>query len=268
MARRGMYRRRGGKRGKRSVGRYVFAGFTAALFVALAGAAAYGFHEFVRNSTSFRVKHVLIEGTLVLDQDAVLAHSGITAADNVLFFDKAGTRERVEAMPYVKHCRVEVIFPDTVALYVQERTALATLMVNSRSYAMDPQCIILSEYGVAEMPEAPFVTNVAGLEFVEVGEQLTHPALQAAVAVWQAFSETPLAAELSVSELSALHEDDIRMYCDKVPFEFRWGRAGLAGREHFALQARRLEVLWRNKDGSLPCKEYLDLRFDENLVCK
>ena len=28
------------------------------------------------------------------------------------------------------------------------------------------------------------------------------------------------------------------------------------------------DILLREKDGTLPCTEYLDLRFDEDLVCK
>lgn len=268
MAARRPHRGRHGRRGKRFGGRTVLYTLEGAFLLGFAAVFVYAFHDFVRNSSSFQVKNVRIEGTRRLDDAVVLAQSGITAQDNVVFFDKGAARARVEAMPYVKRCAVDVLFPDTVTLTVEEREAVATVMVNSRSYALDSEGIVIYEYGPEEMPMAPFLTNVGGLEFVEVGQKLTQPALRAALAVWKALSELSFVEELKVSELSAVHEDDIRMYCDETPYELRWGRGGLPGQENFALQARRLEYLWRDKNGKIPCREYLDLRFDEDLACK
>ena len=80
--------------------------------------------------------------------------------------------------------------------------------------------------------------------------------------LWQAFEESRLHDVLTVSELAVYDADDIRMYCDEVPYELRWGRG------HFERQVRRLEVLWSELDGVLGCTEYLELRFDRVLACK
>lgn len=232
------------------------------VLVAAVGAFVYGFLRFVWDSGRFQVNTVLIEGTNILDDQVVLEASGITGADSVWFLDTQGVVARVEAMPYVKSCSIEVIFPDTVTLRVEERVALATLMVNSRSYELDREGIVLREYAPSEMPGVPFITNVAGVEFVRVGDQLSQPALAVALAIWDAFSQTSMAQDVAVSELSAPGEDDVRMYCDNLPYELRWGRGG------FERQAKRLDILWREKGGELHCQEYLDLRFNEKLVCR
>lgn len=220
------------------------------------------FYVYIRTSPDFQVRKVKIEGTEALARQTVLEHAGITKKDNVFFFDTRGTMARVEAMPYIRACSIERTFPDTVILTVEERKPVATLIVHSRAYEIDANGIVLRQYAPGELPLAPFFTNVGGLEFVELGEQRKEPAFLAAFEVWRAFSATTLPESLTISELSAPHKDDIRMYCDEIPYEIRWGRG------NFYEQAQRFEILWNEKDGDLPCTEYLDLRFGEYLACK
>ena len=100
------------------------------------------------------------------------------------------------------------------------------------------------------------------MDFVQEGEVLEQGNLRAAMALWRTFDASDLRNALTVSELAVYGTDDIRMYCDEVPYELRWGRG------HIERQVRRLEVLWSELDGVLGCAEYLDLRFDRDLVCK
>ncbi|HIJ66215.1 MAG TPA: hypothetical protein HPP77_09735 [Candidatus Hydrogenedentes bacterium] len=75
-----------------------------------------------------------------------------------------------------------------------------------------------------------------------------------------------MAGHVTVSEIAAPHEDHIRMYCDELPFEIRWGR------RDFVNEAHRLDLIWR-ETGHMervdpPCQEYLDLRFGNEPVCR
>lgn len=233
-----------------------------ALFLLLTGGFFFKFYEFARASDRFQVRTVEIEGIERLDEARVLKSSGVTLADNVMFFDAESTRRRVEALPLVKRCSVSLTFPDTVVLRIEERDPIASLMLHSRSYAIDDECVVLWEFESDELPMEPYLTNVGDLSVVEVGERLDRPELTAALEVWRAFSGLEAAKSLRVSEIAAWEEDDIRMYIDEVPFEIRWGRGT------FGKQARRFELLWRAKGPILECFEYLDLRFEENLICK
>lgn len=71
-----------------------------------------------------------------------------------------------------------------------------------------------------------------------------------------------MAAQVNVSEISAARANEILMYCEELPFEIRWGRGDPVA------QAERLDFLWNAKGGHLECAEYLDLRFDNDLVCR
>jgi len=226
------------------------------------GAFGYGFYVFAKEYPGFQVRTIEIEGTHRLNEMAVLQESGITSDHNILFFDKEATRGRVEDMAYVKSCVVSLTFPDTINLEIEERTPYLTLLVNSRAYELDEECVVLREYGQSELPDGPYVSNVAGLDFVELGEELTQPALREVVAVWKAYASHTQRPGATVSELAAYSENDIRMYFEEMLYEVRWGR-GDADKA-----ARRLAILWKSTGMGVNIEEYVDLRFGADVVCK
>jgi cell division protein FtsQ len=219
------------------------------------------FVAFVRSSPRFEVRTIVINGTEQLRAMAVRDASGLTRADNVFFVDIAAVRERVEAMPLVESCRIEVTYPDTVSLYVKERRPIASLIVGRRSFEMDAAGIVLRQYASDEVPREPFISMAPGLEFIEPGQHVEHPAVMAALEVWAAFSGTEMSRSVTVSELSAEHADNLRMYCNEFAYPLVWGRG------NFKEQARRLDSFWKQEGERAPCSQYLDLRFGNLCIC-
>lgn len=266
MARRRMAQKKGKRRPtdarkRRGVKRFLKVLWTTVLLVGLCGS-GYAFLDYVKTSPSFNVRNVRVTGTQLLDKEYVFEQSGITGNENILAFDAAPVKARVEALPYVKSCRVNVSFPDTITLSITERSPVASLILNTRSYELDAEAVVLREFAVDEAPSAPYFTNVEGLDFVEVGQPIDHPALRSAMIAWSEFSATNMAESATISEISPLAEDDIRMYFEDLPYEIRWGRGA------FNDQARRLDLLFTYMDGALGCTEYLDLRWGDQLACK
>jgi len=232
------------------------------LFLGVVVGGGYALYDYARTSERLRVETITVDGALVLDEMDVITESGVTNADNLLFLDVNGVRDRVLAMPYVKSCRVERDFPNKVIVSIEERTAFATLLVENRSFLLDREGVVLEELEPNQLPVGPFITEVPDLGFIQLGAQLTQEPMSAALAVWAAFQTTDMAGDVTVSEIAAPHEDHIRMYCDELPFEIRWGR------RDFVNEARRLDLIWRGTDHDPPCEEYLDLRFGNEPVCK
>ena len=230
--------------------------------IVIVGIFGYRFYQYTQESTQFRVSKIQIEGLRVLNEDQVLQQSGLLEQNNVLYLDADAVCRAVEELPYVRACSLRQVFPDTVILEISERVGILTLQLNSRSYLMDDDGVVLREYGAQEVPLTPFITNVGGLEFITIGEEIDQPALQAALTVWEQFSQLPMAEGLTVSEIAAFSTSELVMYCDELFYEIRWGS------ETVEKQAKRLGVLWNSENGQLNCNEYLDLRFEENLVCK
>jgi len=252
----------GRSRPKRSFWRVLLRGTELILFFGVVTGGAYALYDYARTSERLRVKTIAISGAAVIDERDIIAETGITNVDNLLFLDIDAIQEQVQDMPYVKHCRVERDFPDRVVVTVVERTAVATLVVDSRLYLIDKDGVVLRELTPHEAPYGPLITQVQGIGYVSLGSRLDHKSLEAALAVWDGFSSTRMAQDVVVSEIAAPHEDHIRMYCDELPFEIRWGR------NDFVNEAYRLDLIWEKTNHDPPCSEYLDLRFGDQPVCK
>lgn len=219
-------------------------------------------YTYMGASPFLRVQWLRIEGARRVPAETIRAVAGITENDNVLFLNAAAVRGRIERIPYVRRCVVRRAFPDGVLIRVEEREPLATLMVNNRLFEVDTEGVVLEEIDADARKYGPFITNVRGLGYVQVGDRLTHPSLQGALAVWQAFRAVPMARDVIVSEIAALSPNEILMFCNDLDFEIRWGY------EDFEGQAKRLDMFWRAKGSQIACNEYIDLRFNGEVVVR
>ena len=229
---------------------------------ALIVAFARGAYVYAKHDPLFHLKTIRVAGSDRLQDDTIIRYSGITCEDNVLFLNPEEARTRIARMPYVKACEVSRFFPDTVAIAVEERVALATLMVGNRLFEVDDECNVLRELLPDGLHVGPFITNVGDLGYVEPGQRLVEPRLARALAVWRAFSATTMARDVTVSEISAAQEGRISMYCDELRCEIRWGRS------NFEKQAAKLDLFWQSQDRDIHCRDYVDLRFGNDVACK
>ncbi len=221
------------------------------------------FQHYVLSSGQFTVQRVLFEGAYMVREEDALAAANITSEDNILFLDNKAIAANVEALPYVKRCEVQRKYPNEVLLRIVERKAVASIMVNNHVFEIDREFVVLRELSPFTPHTGPLLTNLPDIVFAEPGMTLDdNKALTHALALWEVFQTLPFARELTLSELSAEHENQLRMFFNELPYEMRWGRSD------FETQAARLAILWQEMGGEVPCAQYLDLRFDADLVCK
>ena len=186
------------------------------------------FLGYVTQSSTFRVKRVLFEGTHILPETDILAAAGITTEDNIIFLDTELVEKRVEALPYIKRCEVKRMYPDEVLLRIVERKAIATVMVNNHLYEIDSENVVLRELSPFAVQTGPMITNLPGVGVMDPGSQIENPALCSALELWENFKGLSFVKDVTLSELSAPHENDLRMYFDELPYEIRWGRSDFA----------------------------------------
>lgn len=232
------------------------------LCVAVVSAISLGFIDHIRKAPGLRVKTIRVEGIEKLTKEEVLACAGITSDDCIFLLSPWLIRHRLQKMASVYACEVERRFPDKLTIRIQERTPLATLVVANRMYVLDKEGNVLRELGPFETHVGVLITQPAGITTVEVGERITAPAVQGAINVYRAYARTQASKYLKLSEISAQQASRICMYCDDLKCEIRWGR------EDFEKQAWKLDVLWKARNGHLDSKEYVDLRFGDDIACK
>ncbi|MFO7975262.1 MAG: FtsQ-type POTRA domain-containing protein [Candidatus Hydrogenedentota bacterium] len=229
---------------------------------ALLWGGGYAFSRYLRDSDHYRIKEIHVSGTRVLTPKEVEEASYLSKRDNILFLDPTEVAGRVETLPRVKRCSVTRIFPDVVSLVIVERRPVVTLVVNNHTFEVDEEGVVLEEVGLDDEYSGPLITLHPPLNTVTAGERIDRAELFRGLAVWKAFAKTVMCEDVMVSEIAVHGDNDIRMYCDTLPFEIRWGRGNLD------TQAQRLDILWNKLAGCLPCTQYLDLRFGRDLACK
>jgi cell division protein FtsQ len=248
---------------KRAEGRGRFMRFVEKVVALTAlGGLGFGLYAFAEKSKEFEVRQMHIEGRYLVAEDEIAIASGVTQDDNLLLIRCNSIASRIEALPAIKSAEVHRVFPDTLHVTVTERVPVATVLLRNHLYEIDEDCVVIREIDGAIEHTGPFITGYNELSVLEPGQQVEAPALREALTVWNAFQETELAKNISVSELAAYSQNDIRMYCEELNYELRWGRGD------YDRQARRLDLLWARQDGALGCYEYLDLRFGTMLACK
>jgi cell division septal protein FtsQ len=219
------------------------------------------FH-YVNDSEFFRVKTIQVDGAHLLKASDIVMASGVSNEDNILLIRPASIAERVEANPYIKTCTVTRTLPDLVKIEIEERYPVATLLAHNHAYEIDTEMTVLRRLSGNDRNTGPLISQVSDVGAVEPGMQLSQTPLRVALHVWEAFMKTSMAHEVTVSEISAAGVNEIRMYCDELPYEIRWGR------DEVDQQARNLDVLWDQRGTDLPCGDYLDLRFGQDIACK
>lgn len=247
------------RRRRRAFVRNLFKALSLALFL---GALIFGLNRFIEDSPTFLVREVTIDGANVLREEAILAKAGITVNMKLLDTEPEAIADRLLEWPYVAHCTVERAYPDRLIITLQERVPAATIMMNQRTYEVDREGRVLREIDSLMPHVGPLITNLPVLQALEPGAMLEHRAFDEAMRLWEAWQTSPLSQELTLSEISAVSPTYLQMFFEELDYELRWGRSD------YEVQARRLDVLWDRQQGQLPCTEYIDLRFDQELACK
>lgn len=221
-----------------------------------------GLAAFTLTSPLFGIREIRINGLHVLTEEQVCAVAGLKRGSNLLLLNPEEIAARVAAMPAVAHCTVTRTFPDVVQVDLIERRAAATILINNHAFDIDFEGHVIEEVDLSRGHAGALITGLSEVGYVEAGQRIDLPELRQALELAAVLRAIPLPGNPVLSEIAANKKDEIITYFAGLPFEIRWGRGD------FTLQARRLRFLWSQLGGAPPCREYLDLRFGNDLVCK
>ena len=228
----------------------------------LIGCAGAGLYAAAQQAENLTVRELKVYGLERLDEYAIAEASGITDASNLLFLNTELAAHQIESLAGVASCTVSRVFPDTVRIDIVERIPYATVLVANTAFVIDAGGVVLRELEPYEAPIGPFISSLPDVHMLAVGNTVDSRPLHDALAVLRAFATTELSRHVTVSEIAAKHENDIRLYTRELTYEIRWGR------DDFENAARRLDGLWLARNKVIGCEEYLDLRFGADLACK
>jgi cell division protein FtsQ len=117
--------------------------------------------DMIANLVGMRVETVALSGQRELTDAEVIAAAGVTATSSLPFLDVEAARQGLEALPLVKSATVHKLYPDTLAVTVEERKPFALWQNDGRVSIVARDGTAIDEMRDQRFARLPFVVGEA-----------------------------------------------------------------------------------------------------------
>jgi cell division protein FtsQ len=147
----------------------VIGGQTARAYDALTGGI-----ERLAVAAGFGVKRITVNGRLHATDAAITAALGAGPDTMMLGFDTDAAKQRLEAVPWIRHAQVMRLLPSTLQVLIEERTPYAVWQNQGQTYVVDPEGVVLAPALREAYASLPLVVGEgAAKNAVQLFDQLT-----------------------------------------------------------------------------------------------
>lgn len=110
--------------------------------------------EMVATAQCFRVQNVLVSNILRVDEETIIACSGVNEEQSIFTVDLAAVGAKIEEHPWIAVAEVTRHFPSEVEIYVKERQPLAIINLGYLYYVDDSGEVfkVLDQNDVLDFP--------------------------------------------------------------------------------------------------------------------
>jgi len=110
-------------------------------------------------AVGFGVKRVTVEGQRNATDAAITAALGAGPSTMMLSFDTDAAKERLEAVPWIRHAQVMRLLPSTLQVVVEERSPYAVWQNKGKTFVVDDEGVVLAPALPQAYPELPLVVG-------------------------------------------------------------------------------------------------------------
>jgi cell division protein FtsQ len=107
----------------------------------------------------FRVREFEVEGNRKIPKETILSLAEIEGMPNLFTLRLKEVAKRLESHPWVDQVRVRKVFPDKIAVQIEERKPVAILPLEELYY-IDTKGVIFATVGDADAYNYPFLTGL------------------------------------------------------------------------------------------------------------
>ncbi len=135
--------------------------------------------DVMARAIGFGIDGVTISGAHEMSERDILASSGITTRDSLLFLDVAAIRARLKETPLVRDVSVRKLYPGRLAIDVQERVPFAVWQAHGQVQIVSADGMAIDQFNDERFTKLPFVVGEDAnlrvpeyLKIVEAGGEL------------------------------------------------------------------------------------------------
>ena len=107
----------------------------------------------------FGVKRVTVDGRKYATDAAITAALGAGPDTLMLAFDTAAAKERLEAVPWIRHAQVMRLLPSTLQVVIEEREPFAVWQNKGKTFVIDDEGAVLAPALPQAYPDLPLVVG-------------------------------------------------------------------------------------------------------------
>jgi len=255
------FRRKHVRPGRRlSLRRWAKTLLLAALVSVAAGYVFYVARGFVTSSQWLTVSRISVHGNSRMSSADVQAQLEGLIGANILMFDIDAWRQKLRTLPWVADVAIRRQLPDTVAVFVSERTAAAIGRLDGQLYLIDQRGEIIDPYGPAYAGiDLPIVDGLAAGRSSEF--QVDDERAKVAARLFAALQTRPDIAS-RISQIDVSEPDAVAVVLKGDTAVVRVGNRQFIERLQSYIE---LAPVFRE---SVPDIESVDLRYDERVIVK
>lgn len=219
--------------------------------------------EFALTWENFQLRNIIVEGNKRLSVNEILTAGGVEYGMNYFLVDAETVRRKILRIPSVSFCEVNKIYPHTVVIRVREYIPYATVLVEDSFYLVDNACVVLNRVHSIKDCVGPLITGVKVPRDLKPGDYIADEGLFWALQFWYQYNQVPFPQGLTISEIVVESGSSFKVFFNEIPCETRWKRDDLQRQlQNLSLAMSRVNLL------QIPCLEYIDLRFNNDVICK
>jgi cell division protein FtsQ len=215
----------------------------------------------VLGAPALQVSRVVVRGNERLSTGEVLALVDGLEGQNSLTVDLARWQERLLASPWVEAATLRRVLPSRVHVEIRERRPMGIGRIGSALYLVDPQGVVIDEYGpnYADF-DLPIIDGLAGRPG-EHASAVDESRARLAARVIAALQTRPDLAK-KVSQIDVADAHDAVVILDDDPAMLRLGEDDFVDRLQAYLD---LAPALRERVAQI---DYVDLRFEDRLYVR
>ena len=228
--------------------------------------AAYGYKTltsfFQENMASFELNNIVIEGNDILSRKDVLRICGLKKNEKLLKISPKEVVKKLLKSPYVKSASAVRSLPATLHIDVTERKAVAFIYGRGLNL-IDDEGVLLPVPKSNKRWNLPFITH-SGASIGRLGQQTPLSEVRKAVQVLIYMDVLKSSLSDLVSEISIKKNNEIRLRLIKGGSQVRINYENYQDKLFLLSEYVQNYQNWNN----FASIEYIDLRFDKQLIVK
>lgn len=233
----------------------LFSGLVLAVYLLLTGP----MHSIYDDLRYFRIHEIEISGCREIDSEELRKFARITYEMNMLSLDPGMIQSRLLKHPWVESAKIKRIWPDGLAISVQEYRpqALLTQGAEKKLSYVSSTGVVFASVGEGKELDYPVITGFESLASEELQKEMLAAANQF---LRLAERNNPNLPAQNISEIHLTKTGELILYLVEHPFPIYFGKDEI--KRKYSQLRRVLEVLYRKRKGEASIEEVAYIRLD------